>query len=258
MPHPYLKILEKVSRNEISPEEALQILGRAPFEQMLQGLNLDTQRGLRTGLGEVVFAQGKELADLIAAVERLADADTSGELTPVLVTRANQAQGTALLEAFPKGEFWVQGGIFCLGKNLSLAPPWSPEGDVVIVTAGASDLKVGLEALGTAVFFGINAGFIPDVGVAGLHRLLPYLGHLGKARLIIAVAGMEGALPGVLAGLFPCPILAVPSSIGYGVSEGGRAALTSMLAACAPGLAVLNIDNGFGAAAFAAKLLQNQ
>ena len=107
------------------------------------------------------------------------------------------------------------------------------------------------------LFYAAGAKLVADfLQVAGMHRLLPHLPQLSKARLIIAVAGMEGALPGVLAGLFPSPVLAVPSSIGYGVSEGGRAALAGMLASCAPGLAVFNIDNGFGAAAFAAKLLQ--
>ena len=256
MPHLYLETLNKVSTGEISPEEALQILGRAPFEQLMQGLNLDTQRELRTGLGEVVFAQGKSTDDLVAAVEALAGAEGKDSLTPVLVTRASEVQGSALEEAFPEGQFWSRSGLFCLGRNLSLAAPWPHEGELIIVTAGASDYRVGLEALGTARFFGLEPGFIPDVGVAGLHRLTPYLPHLSKARLIIAVAGMEGALPGVLAGLFSSPVLAVPSSIGYGVSEGGRAALAGMLASCAPGLAVFNIDNGFGAAAFAAKLLQ--
>ena len=254
MPHLYLETLNKVSTGEISPEEALQILGRAPFEQLMQGLNLDTQRELRTGLGEVVFAQGKSTDDLLAAVETLAGPE--GKTSPVLVTRASEAQGGALAEAFPEGQFWSRSRLFCLGKNLSLAAPWPQEGELIIVTAGASDLGIGLEALGTARFFGLEPGFIPDVGVAGMHRLLPHLPQLSKARLIIAVAGMEGALPGVLAGLFPSPVLAVPSSIGYGVSEGGRAALAGMLASCAPGLAVFNIDNGFGAAAFAAKLLQ--
>lgn len=257
MPHPYLKILEELSKGNTTPEDALQSLGCAPFEQLMQGLNLDLQRGLRTGLSEVVFAQGKDLQDLLAAVDKLAQPDIKGKAKPVLVTRVNEAQGSTLMKAFPRGIFWLKGGLFCLGQDLALAAPWSPEGEVIIVTAGTSDLSVGMEALGTARFFGLNTGFIPDVGIAGLHRLVPYLPNLGKAKLIIAIAGMEGALPGVLAGLFSCPILAVPTSVGYGVSAGGKAALSGMLASCAPGLAVLNIDNGFGAATFAAKLLKN-
>ncbi len=255
MPNRYLDILQRVAAGTVAPEEALLQIGQAPFEQLVQGLNLDKQRGLRTGLGEVVFAQSKRLPDLLAAVESLYGREEPRE--PVLVTRVTAEQGTALREKFPDGYFYEQGRLFALGKDLSLDPPWIPRGDVIVVTAGGADIQVGMEALGTARFFGLNAGFIPDVGIAGLHRLLPYLPDLGKARLIIAVAGMEGALPGVLAGLFPAPVLAVPSSVGYGVSTGGYTALAGMLASCAAGIAVLNIDNGFGAACFAAKLLNN-
>ncbi|MBQ4133807.1 MAG: nickel pincer cofactor biosynthesis protein LarB, partial [Desulfovibrionaceae bacterium] len=238
MPNRYLDILHLVAAGEITPDEALRRMGQAPFEQLMQGLNLDKQRGLRTGLGEVVFAQGKRLPDLLAAVESLHGREDPHE--PVLVTRVSPEQGEALLEKFPAGCLCEKGRLFSLGKDLSLAPPWSPQGDVIIVTAGGADFQVGMEALGTARFFDLNAGFIPDVGIAGLHRLLPYLPDLGRARLIIAVAGMEGALPGVLAGLFPAPVLAVPSSIGYGISAGGYTALAGMLASCAAGLAVLN------------------
>ena len=128
----------------------------------------------------------------------------------------------------------------------------------MIVTAGASDLPVALEALGAASFMGLDCGLVSDVGVAGLHRLGPHMSTLSQAELLIVVAGMEGALPSVLAGLTDRPILCVPTSIGYGASLGGLTALFSMLNSCAPGLAVLNIDNGFGAAAFAAKLLKKE
>lgn len=138
-----------------------------------------------------------------------------------------------------------------------LGPPWPERGEIMVVTAGAADIPVGAEAYGALRFWGHDCGFLTDVGVAGLHRLAPHIRDLRAARLIIAVAGMEGALPGVLAGLVPCPVLAVPTSVGYGVGAGGMAALHSMLCSCVPGLAVLNIDNGFGAAAFAAKLLRH-
>jgi hypothetical protein len=127
----------------------------------------------------------------------------------------------------------------------------------MIVTAGASDLRVGLEALGCARFFGLDAGFAPDIGVAGLHRATPYLEALFAARLLIVVAGMEGALPSVLGGLCGRPIIGVPTSVGYGASLGGLTALMAMLNSCAPGVAVVNIDNGFGAAAMAAKILRS-
>lgn len=137
-----------------------------------------------------------------------------------------------------------------------MTPPWPAKGDALVVSAGAADMAVALEAFGTLSFWGCDCGCVTDVGVAGLHRLSPHLEALHSARVIIAVAGMEGALPGVLAGLTPAPVLAVPTSVGYGVGAHGFAALSTMLCTCVPGVAVLNIDNGFGAAAFAAKLLE--
>ena len=140
---------------------------------------------------------------------------------------------------FPAGRYWAQCRLFCLGGEgrevPELGPPWPERGEIMVVTAGAADIPVGAEAYGALRFWGHDCGFLTDVGVAG----------------------MEGALPGVLAGLVPCPVLAVPTSVGYGVGAGGMAALHSMLCSCVPGLAVLNIDNGFGAAAFAAKLLRH-
>ena len=180
---------------------------------------------------------------------------------PVLVSRASEAQGTLLQQEFPTGRYWASCRLFCLGGEgrdvPELGPPWPGRGEIMVVTAGAADIPVGAEAYGALRFWGHDCGFLTDVGVAGLHRLAPHIRDLRAARLIIAVAGMEGALPGVLAGLVPCPVLAVPTSVGYGVGAGGMAALHSMLCSCVPGLAVLNIDNGFGAAAFAAKLLRH-
>ena len=265
----FLNILKQVAKGEKSPENALHDLGGAPFTSLIQGLNLDFHRELRTGLGEVIFAEGKSLSDLIAAVNTLQrpnnpeQANNKPAGTPenkrakTLVTRVLPTQIQALTDNFPEGEYWQEARLFALGQCLQLNPPWETAGDVVIITAGASDLPVGLEALGSARFFGLKAGLVTDVGVAGIHRLIPYLESLSRAKLIIAVAGMEGALPSVLAGLFACPVLGVPTSVGYGVSAGGYAALMGMLASCAPGLSVMNIDNGFGAAAFAAKLLNN-
>lgn len=247
----------QVADGKLSPEKALHCLGQSPFEQLACGLNLDHHRALRTGLGEVVFAQGKSTPNLLAAVENLAKYKNGTAEQKTLATKVSPAQGEALINCFPEGEFWVDASLFCLGTRLDLAPPWSAKGEVLIVTAGAADLPVGLEALGTAHFFKLDAGLITDVGIAGIHRLLPHLENLSKAKVIIAVAGMEGALPGVLASLLPCPVIAVPSSVGYGVSTGGMAALMGMLASCAPGLSVMNINNGFGATAFAAKMLRN-
>ena len=247
------KILARVADGQLSPEAALEHCRMAPVEDILHGLTLDSHRELRTGLGEVVFAQNKSDAQLCGALKRLAE---SG---PVLATRVNAHQQSLLCQNFPHGHAWPEAGIFSLGAPLPSLPasqPWPTCGEALVLSAGAADRPVALECFGTLRFWGLEAGFIADVGVAGLHRLQPHLSALSKARIIIAVAGMEGALPGVLAGFVRCPVLAVPTSVGYGVGAGGLAALSTMLCTCVPGVAVLNIDNGFGAAAFAAKLLR--
>lgn len=245
---------------DITPEEAVHLCRVSPTEDVLAGLTLDRHRALRTGLGEVVFAQGKGDDQLCAALRGLAGlkSDTSavrGPIDKVLATRVSAAQGVMLERAFPEGCLWQQAGLFALGAALPVNPPWPHAGRVMVLSAGAADRPVALEAFGTLCFWGIDAGFVSDVGVAGLHRLQPHLPALHDARLIIVVAGMEGALPGVVAGFVHCPVVAVPTSVGYGVGAGGHAALSSMLCSCVPGLSVVNIDNGFGAAAFAAKCM---
>lgn len=245
-----LEVLEQVARGAVAPEDALARCRLAPVEDMLTGLTLDAHRAVRTGLGEVVFAQGKSDAQLRTAMARLA------ETGPVLATRVDARQGRLLERAFPDGCFWPEARLFTVGRPLPLDPPWPARGEALVLSAGAADRATALEAFGTMCFFGLDAGFIADVGVAGLHRLKPHLPALDAARLIVAVAGMEGALPGVVAGFVRCPVLAVPTSVGYGVGAGGRAALQTMLCSCVPGVAVLNIDNGFGAGAFAAKYLR--
>ncbi len=248
------EVLRAVAAGELPPESALASLALEPVRDTLNGLALDSQRELRTNLGEVVFAPGKSDGALIGAVRGL-----TGSGTPVLVSRVDARQGALLLESFPTGRHWDEARLFAVGDGaLRLGPPWPSQGEVLVISAGAADMRVAAEAYGTLRFWNIDCGFIPDVGIAGLHRLTPYIEAMRSATLIIAVAGMEGALPGVLAGLVPCPVLAVPSGVGYGVGEGGRAALTTMLCSCVPGIAVTNIDNGFGAAAFAAKLLRHR
>lgn len=246
-------LLRAVAGGEMTPESVLKRLSLEPVQDTLNGLVLDTQRELRTNLGEVVFAPGKSDKALLGAVRGLSDHGT-----PVLVSRADARQGALLLEHFPEGRYWEDAHLFAAGDGASrLGPPWGARGKVLVVSAGAADMSVAAEAYGTLRFWDVECGFIPDIGIAGLHRMAPHLDALRAATIIIAVAGMEGALPGVLAGLVPCPVLAVPTSVGYGVGEGGRAALTTMLCSCVPGIAVSNIDNGFGAAAFAAKLLRH-
>lgn len=249
--HDLLRLLCDVARGDITPEECLKHCRTEPFRKLASGLCLDTQRALRTGMGEVVLAEGKDDARLVEAVKTLAGDG------PVLVTRVSREQGALLATTLPDGTFWEQARLFATGADLPLAPPWSARGEVLILTGGAADLPVALETLGTLRFCGVEAGLVPDIGVAGLHRITPHLDAMDDARILVVVAGMEGALPGVIAGMTGTPVVAVPTSVGYGTGAGGLSALLSMLNACAPGIAVVNIDNGFGAATFAAKLLRS-
>jgi NCAIR mutase (PurE)-related protein len=238
-------LLQNVAAGSISCENAQAVL----TGHVHKDLTLDPWRQARTTIGEVVFGQGKTLEQIRISLEEL------GRHHPVLATRISDAHGQALLHFFPHGCLWEEAGLFCLGAELLSADPKAPDSDVVIVTAGSSDLPVAREALGTAKFFGLSAHLIVDVGVAGLHRLEKHLPSLRQAKVVIAVAGMEGALPSVLGGLLKAPIIAVPTSTGYGANFAGLTPLLAMLNSCAPGVGVVNIDNGFGAAALAKKIL---
>ncbi len=249
-------ILEQVANGTLTVTDALQKSLECnttnSVQDTLSGLTLDPGRKARTLLSEVVFAPHKNDAQLISAIAHLQ------EFSPVLVTRLSLPQQELLRKHFPQGSHLSDAHLFSLGKELpqaESASQWAQHGEAIVVSAGGADRAIALEAFGVLHFFGINAGFIADVGVAGLHRLSPHVPALQNAKIIIAVAGMEGALPGVLAGFVRCPVLAVPTSVGYGVGEKGITALNSMLCSCVPGLAVCNIDNGFGAAAFAAKMI---
>ena len=248
-------LLEDIRHGRVNAEDALRKICASPFEDLLNGVNIDQHRELRTGLAEVVFAQGKTLERLCAALGHIGEKHGAA-----LASRVSPEQGPQLLKYFAKSplpaQYWPEAGLFALGRDLKLAPPWPAEGETIIITAGAADMACGLETLGAARFFGLEAGLVPDVGVAGLHRLTPHLDNLFAARLHIVIAGMEGALPGVIAGLCGRPVIAVPTSVGYGTGLGGLAALMGMLNSCAAGLAVMNIDNGLGAAAFAYKVLR--
>jgi NCAIR mutase (PurE)-related protein len=244
-----LQILQDVAEGRTAPDAALERCRLAPLEDLFYDLKLDPHRKLRTGLGEVVFAPGKSDAQLLSAMKHL------GQAGPALASRVSEAQAQCLRDAFPQGDYWPEARLFALGRALPVSPPWPTSGEALVLSAGAADRAVALEALGCMRFFGVDAGYVADVGVAGLHRLQPYLQALSAARLVVVTAGMEGALPGVVAGFVRCPVIAVPTSVGYGVGAGGRAALNAMLCSCVPGMAVVNIDSGFAAAAFAAKML---
>jgi len=236
------KLLQRIAAGECTPEEAMMSLRALPFED-LGFAKLDHHRGLRKGFTEVVYCEGKtpqQVADIIAAL---------AEHSPqVLGTRAGHDQYDAAHARVPELQYDESARAIWLDRQ----PDRPRRAGVVIVVAGTSDLPVAREAAITLDLMGHAAQTINDVGVAGLHRLLHHLPALHEANVIIAVAGMEGALPSVVAGLVAAPVIAVPTSVGYGASFGGVTALLAMLNSCAPGVSVVNIDNGYGAAHLAA------
>ena len=198
---------------------------------------LDTAREGRTGFAEVIYGAGKTVPELGAAFAALAERSAT-----VLATRCDAAQAAAVSAALPDARWHPQARTIVLRRD-----PAPLTGSVVIATAGTADGPVAAEAAVTAEAFGANVGWCRDIGIAGIHRLVASVEQLRGANAIIAVAGMDGALPGAIAGLVNVPVIAVPTSVGYGASFEGLAALLTMLNACAPGIAVVNIDNGFGA-----------
>jgi len=239
-------LLDEVAAGALTVEEAEQRLAWSPVEE-LPFASVDHHRALRQGFPEVVFSQGKTAEQVVAIAERIA-ARGDG----VLATRLAMDASEALAARFPQIE------LNPLGRTAWLPPaePISRKvlGTVLIVTAGTSDLPVAEEAAVTAAAFGNPVERLTDVGVAGIHRLLAQGDRLRSASVIIVIAGMEGALPSVVGGLVAVPVIAVPTSVGYGASFGGIAALLGMLNSCASGVTVVNIDNGFGAAAAASRI----
>ncbi len=241
-----LDILSRVADGELSPRDALSNLADFPSARM-EYAHLDTHRRLRRGIPETVFGEGKTPSQILGIVDRL---HQSGE--PVLVTRIGEEAASLLRERWPLADHHPLSRTLCLG---SLPPAGGKP--VLVVAAGTSDLPVAEEAVRTAAFLGREVHSAFDVGVAGLHRLATHRGEMSRAGVIIAVAGMEGALPGVVAGLVSVPVIGVPTSIGYGASLAGFTPLLTMLASCACGLTVVNIDNGYGAAVAAHLMLGN-
>ena len=208
---------------------------------------VDTHRAHRTGDPEVVFAQGKTAEQTLGIMRALHEAHTD---RAVLATRVDAATAEVLAAHLPVN-------LDPLGRTAVLGSPPAPSGQVLVICAGTSDLPVAHEAVTTARVYGTSAELITDVGVAGLHRLLAVHERLDQADALVVVAGMEGALPSVVGGLTGVAIVAVPTSVGYGASFNGLAALLAMLNSCAPGVAVVNIDNGFGAAVHASRIARN-
>ena len=237
-------LLERVRDGELTIENALGKLRDLPFQD-LGYARIDHHRPLRTGSPEVVLGMGKTPGQITGIVKAL-----RGKGHPVLVTKAGPDAYAAVLEAAPEAQYHELAGAIVLPATEGAAGL----SGTLIVTAGTADLPVAEEARLTAALMGQDAKLIADVGVAGLHRLLERLPDIQSAKVIIVVAGMDAALPAVVAGLVSVPVIAVPTSTGYGASFDGLAALLSMLNSCAPGVAVVNIDNGFGAGYLAAQI----
>lgn len=239
--------LEKFKRGEISASEIIADVRAAPFED-LGFAKLDHHREIRQGAAEVVYGQGKSAAEILEICKKLFHPDGN----PVLVTRLSKEKAEAL--RFFESNFHydedasmaVIGEMPCIGNS----------GKILILTAGTSDSKVASEAAFTARALGNDVEVISDVGVAGLERLLSHIRKIQQATVIIAIAGMEGALATVVAGLTDAPVIAVPTSVGYGAAFEGLAALLSMINSCAGGVSVVNIDNGFGAAVIASRIIR--
>ncbi|MBR2189496.1 MAG: nickel pincer cofactor biosynthesis protein LarB [Eubacterium sp.] len=236
-------LLEKVKRGELSVEEAEQKLAQKPLED-LGYAKLDTHRGIRSGFPEVVYCSGKPDEFLASIFSRLYEAN--GE---ILGTRADAHQYEIVKAVLPEIIF------DSVSKTLRIEKPGKERiGKVAVCTAGTSDIPVAEEAAQTAEFFGAHVDRIFDVGVSGLHRLLAHTQEIQLANVVVAVAGMEGALASVIGGLVRNPVIAVPTSVGYGASLHGLSALLTMINSCANGVAVVNIDNGYGAGYLAAQI----
>ncbi|MGW7616283.1 nickel pincer cofactor biosynthesis protein LarB [Streptomyces antimycoticus] len=210
---------------------------------------LDVDRRTRTGVPEVVFGRGKPPEQTLRLLAELRAHDRTG---PALATRCPEAVLDAAPEAFP-GEVV---SVDRTAATVTVGEPPPPTGQALVLTAGTTDLPVARECLVTLMALGVGAEVVADIGVAGLHRLLAKLDDVRAADCLVVVAGMDGALPSVVAGLVAAPVVGVPTSVGYGVAAGGVAAAATMLSSCSPGLAVVNIDNGFGAAVHVAKILK--
>lgn len=238
------RLLRQVAAGEKTVEEALLALKQAPYQE-LGFAKLDSHRGLRQGAGEVIYGAGKTAGQIGAIAKSLLE---GGEKT-VLITRMSPEKAAQVGKQVP----------LCYDETAQFGlagekPKITGKGIILVATGGTSDMPVAEEAALTAEALGNQVVRLYDVGVAGLHRLLSHLDEIMSARVIIAIAGMEGALASVIGGLADCPVLAVPTSVGYGASLGGLSALLSMLNSCASGVSVVNIDNGFGAGFLASRI----
>jgi len=231
-------LLKKVKSGKTTLDEAMAELKSLPFED-LGFTRIDHHRSLRKGFPEVIWGEGKTSGQILSIVKQLKRKGQN-----ILITRLEEKKAKAVRKVFPKSLYYPVSKVL---TYLTHSVKSEGKGTILVITAGTTDIPVAEEALITARFMGNRAEALYDVGVAGIHRLLSERQRLEAASVLIVVAGMEGALPSVVGGLVDQPVIAVPTSIGYGTSFGGITALLAMLNSCASGVAVVNIDNGFGA-----------
>jgi NCAIR mutase (PurE)-related protein len=230
--------LKKVKSGQTTLDEAMAQLKSLPFED-LGYARIDHHRSLRKGFPEVIWGEGKSSGQILSIMKQL-----KGKGQNILITRLEEKKAKAIQKVFPRSKYYPKSKVLTY-----LTHPVKSEGKgtILVITAGTTDIPVAEEAAITAQFMGSRVETLFDVGVAGIHRLLSERERLEAARVLVVVAGMEGALPSVVGGLVNRPVIAVPTSVGYGTSFGGITALLAMLNSCASGVAVVNIDNGFGA-----------
>jgi pyridinium-3,5-biscarboxylic acid mononucleotide synthase len=242
-----VKILHQYKSNEISEKEIINYFENLPYED-ISFAKIDHHREIRFGFPEVIFCQNKTPEQVAAISEKLIKHGSN-----LLATRATKKMYEAVKKYIPDAEYNETAGTITFKKNKikKLA------GKVLVVTAGTSDIPIASETLVTGEMLGLDINMINDIGVAGIHRIMDFRSEFVSAAVIIVIAGMEGALASVIAGLVESPVIAVPTSIGYGTSFNGLTPLLSMLNSCVPGVAVMNIDNGFGAASLAFKILNS-
>ncbi|NQT69536.1 MAG: nickel pincer cofactor biosynthesis protein LarB [Desulfobacteraceae bacterium] len=233
-----LKILANVAAGNTSVEKAAKTLKHLSFED-IDYAHIDHHRSLRKGFPEVIFGQGKTSDQIIGIMEKMLHQENI-----VLVTRIDQNQSEKVVERFPEAVYHQDARMLILEKKKMTI---QGKGTILVLSAGTSDIPIAKEAYLTAEAMGNHVESVFDVGVAGIHRLLDHQNMIDKSSVLIVVAGMEGALPSVVAGMVSQPVIAVPTSVGYGVSLGGLTALFAMLNSCSSNVAVVNIDNGFGA-----------
>ncbi len=237
MDHAQLRsLLEQVRAGAVDVDQALELMRHMPFET-LGYATIDHHRAIRVGMPEVVFGKGKTVEQTVSIASRLLERASN-----VLVTRTTREVFESLREKFPEAEYFPLSGALRVWRDRSP----KGKGKLMVISAGTTDLPVAEEAVVTAEVMGNEVVQVHDVGVAGIHRLLGHYDLIRQARVIVVCAGMEGALPSAVGGMVSCPVIAVPTSVGYGASFHGLAALLGMLNSCASNVSVVNIDNGFG------------